>query len=96
MKRADSCPKQALLVAVVLACLFLLCEVYWLSDATSIRPTADNLAERNYPELIYEPIDVVYTWVNGSDPRHAAAVLATKLKVHCRSSTSPAGTGTIG
>jgi len=33
----------------------------------------DNISGRNFEEMLsYGPIDVVYTWVNGSDPRWLA------------------------
>jgi hypothetical protein len=35
-----------------------------------MRPPNDNIAFRDLDaELMHEPIDIVYTWVNGSDPR---------------------------
>lgn len=39
----------------------------------SRRPPSDNIALRDLEDsLTYEPFDVVYTWVNGSDPRWKA------------------------
>lgn len=41
----------------------------WHNHCTERHP-ADNIAFRNLDtDLVYEPFDVVYTWVNGSDPR---------------------------
>jgi len=38
-----------------------------------LRHAADNIAFRDLEgELTYQPFDVVYTWVNGSDPRWKA------------------------
>ena len=35
----------------------------------------DNIAHKSFMDILLpEPIDIVYTWVNGSDPEHAAAL----------------------
>ena len=41
----------------------------------------NNIAGKHFPELDPYPIDVVYTWVNGSDPKHVEAVRVAKMKV---------------
>ena len=44
-----------------------------LHSHCSLRHAADNIAFRDLEgELTYQPFDVVYTWVNGSDPRWKA------------------------
>lgn len=43
--------------------------------------TINNIAGKHYPELDPYPIDVVYTWVNGSDPKHIEAVRLAKIRV---------------
>lgn len=36
-----------------------------------VKQYSDNIAHKEYQkQLCYEPIDIVYTWVNGSDPQH--------------------------
>eukprot|EP01117_Protostelium_nocturnum_P010349 TRINITY_DN3721_c0_g1_i2.p1 TRINITY_DN3721_c0_g1~~TRINITY_DN3721_c0_g1_i2.p1 ORF type:complete len:1019 (-),score=326.23 TRINITY_DN3721_c0_g1_i2:164-3220(-) len=43
-------------------------------------PSFQPTCHLNHKGPIYEDIDVVFTWVNGSDPRHKAALQAMKLE----------------
>jgi len=62
--------------------MWMMMQGHWLSLSSLAHTTAtDNIAGRAFPELIGYPIDVVYTWVNGSDPRHIEAVLQAKIKL---------------
>lgn len=43
-----------------------------LDAVSSTKTVTDNIAGRNMEEaMAFQPVDIVYTWVNGSDPRHA-------------------------
>lgn len=43
-----------------------------LDAVSSSRVVTDNIAGRNMEEaMVFKAVDIVYTWVNGSDPRHA-------------------------
>lgn len=49
--------------------------------AVSALPSySDNIAGQNQEEVLGAlPVDIVYTWVNGSDPRHAAGTASIFL-----------------
>ena len=54
------------------------------ADATTLGPDywRDNIGGKSYRRyLLPEPIDIVYTWVNGSDPEHIAALKAVMNKL---------------
>ena len=49
------------------------------------RNWADNIAGHSYQELLAAPeIDIVYTWVNGSDPLHAESLQRIKYEEQVR------------
>mmetsp|Transcript_34187 Transcript_34187/g.88262 ORF Transcript_34187/g.88262 Transcript_34187/m.88262 type:complete len:1149 (-) Transcript_34187:393-3839(-) len=52
------------------------------SDEAESGCTRDNIGGVCVKELGYGPIDVVYTWVNGSDPRLIADIAKYKLEVY--------------
>ncbi|GAM23564.1 hypothetical protein SAMD00019534_067390 [Acytostelium subglobosum LB1] len=70
--------------------VFHLVSMYGVSTKTShmINQMSDNVGGHNYQSILCaEPIDIVYTWVNGSDPQLIKAV--TDLKRRMRDPTIP-------
>ncbi|GBG32295.1 N-acetylglucosamine-1-phosphotransferase subunits alpha/beta [Hondaea fermentalgiana] len=88
---------QAVLVSLV--CLFWLYRVTYASTTShhgifGCEASSDNLAGKSFPELACAaPVDVVYTWVNGSDPRWLEQLRyyreQQRLQDEAREETSP-------
>ena len=71
-------------VITINTCLHTIDEVLGTSiicDAFPLHDYSDNIAERSYERsLCDEPIDAVYTWVNGSEEAHQAEVAYWQLQ----------------
>lgn len=73
----DASRLLAAVVSVLVVCRAVVDVSFAISGVRALRAygVADNIGERSFAsEFLPEPIDVVYTWVNGSDPRLAAAL----------------------
>lgn len=52
----------------------------WHSAVRALTTSTDNISGKNQEHIMtFPPVDIVYTWVNGSDPKQAAALLQAKL-----------------
>ena len=54
--------KQCSIIGLIIGLLWILTKLFWGQEGGG---TAEST---NYPEPKIQPIDIVYMWVNGSDP----------------------------
>ena len=53
---------------------------HWIRPKTTKPPRPDHLPKSDCPKLD-EPVDAVYTWVNGSDPEFKSSLEGTKFEM---------------